>query len=153
MIYELKEKLTALLPAACEDIAEILNDKVTFRVDTYGQYHDFTCVTLFVGDNGRWLGAFSVSPFPGNRTVVISSDVSLRDNFRGLGVGSLLHSMRLKAMQEAGADSVMCTVANDNEVEKAILKKNGWELACSISPTASLLVKRFDQPVRHDSTA
>lgn len=138
MIYDLRNKLAELLPAACGDIAEILNDVVTFELNTYGSFNDTIRATLYIGDTKQWLGSFALSPFPGNSAVVVSSDVELSNGYRGFGVGRLLHSMRLKAMKEAGAWSALCTVGSGNEAEIAIVEKNGWTKVFSVSPTASL---------------
>lgn len=73
------------------------------------------------------VATFGMTPMWGNQLVVWVSDAFVAKEFRGRGVGSLLHELRLRAAQDAGVRLLLCTVHRGNLPQEAIMKKYGWE--------------------------
>lgn len=72
------------------------------------------------------IGGYEIDPLPGNGDVAVSHGVYLREGFRGAGLGQRQHEERLANITNQNYMAVICTVREDNEVEKHILTKNGW---------------------------
>lgn len=73
-----------------------------------------------------WKGFYELNPFPGCNQLVVSGHVSINRELRGKGFGNTQHLERLLRAKELGYDCIICTVKEDNVVEKHILTKNGW---------------------------
>lgn len=73
-------------------------------------------------------GEGTISSFPGNSNVCVIYDVFVEYKERGKGLGQQYHQHRLDVALEQGYNYALCTVHPDNEAEKHILLKNGWEL-------------------------
>lgn len=69
---------------------------------------------------------YALSPLPGCCGVVVSHDSSLKEEFRGKGLGDFFHKERLDLIQDLGYSCALATVQVDNDAEKHILEKNGW---------------------------
>lgn len=100
-------------------------------------------VQILAGHKGTEIGHFSMSFYPGCREVMIFHRVVVDPSMRSLGVGSLLHSTRLKIAQDAGVKLVTCTVLTGNSPEKAIIHKFGWRVQTSINPMVEMWYKEL----------
>ena len=66
--------------------------------------------------------------------VVVSHNVYIFEKLRGMGLGQQAHVARLAAFKTMGYNYVLCTVRDDNTIQKHILAKNGWvRLATTLS--------------------
>lgn len=72
-------------------------------------------------------GHFRLTFMPGNRRVLISSHVVIRDEFRGKGIGRKMLAMREEIARECGANLVLATVREDNSIEIHLLESSGWK--------------------------
>lgn len=71
-------------------------------------------------------GFYELNPFPGSNQIIVSNHAFIEKEMRGEGYGKLQHTKRIEKAIELGYDYILCTVREDNEVEKHILRKNGW---------------------------
>lgn len=58
--------------------------------------------------------------------VVISHGVFIFESHRGKGAGSWAHQERLQRWKKEGHVFALCTVREDNAVQRRILEKNSW---------------------------
>lgn len=86
---------------------------------------------------------FAFDLFPGNHDIVVSTDASVEEVRRGLGLGNLLLRTRLEVAKLVGFTSFMCPVASDNIRQKTVLTKTGFATIAYISPTAALWFKKL----------
>lgn len=78
-----------------------------------------------------------ISDLPGCPQIAVSHYVFMRDGQKGQGKGQVAHKERIKLSQELGYDYILCTVISTNELEKHILKKNGWKKLDSFKSSKS----------------
>ena len=71
-------------------------------------------------------GFYELNPFPGSNQIVISNHAFIKPEFRGQGLGKIQHLERLRKAKDLGYDLIICTVREDNYVEKHILGKFNW---------------------------
>ena len=69
----------------------------------------------------RW----SCSRFAGCNLLVVTSDVIVREDLRGKGIGTFLRQLRQTAYRKAGFKGEMCTVRSDNNGQIKIMEKLG----------------------------
>lgn len=72
-------------------------------------------------------GFYELNPFPGCNQIVVSNHAHIFRGYRGEGRGQIQHQERLIKAKELGYDLIICTVKSDNDVEKHILEKYGWQ--------------------------
>lgn len=70
--------------------------------------------------------SYSLSPLPGCCGVVVSHNAYVSCNVEGYGLGDYFHKERLGLMKDLGYSCSLCTVTGQNEKQKHILTKNGW---------------------------
>jgi Acetyltransferases, including N-acetylases of ribosomal proteins len=71
-------------------------------------------------------GFYELNPFPGSNQIVVSNHAFIYPKLRGQGYGSRQHRARLNMARNLGYDVIMCTVREDNAIERHILFKFGW---------------------------
>ena len=71
-------------------------------------------------------GFFELNNFPGCNQLVISNHAFIMPEFRGTGKGTAAHQQRLDQIKKMGYDAAICTVREDNEVQKHILETFKW---------------------------
>lgn len=76
--------------------------------------------------SGKVVSRFCISLLPGCGTVAVFHGVVVEEKWRGRGLGSLLHRLRLAAIVEAEVTLVLCTVVSGNTPQIRILERNGW---------------------------
>lgn len=80
-------------------------------------------------------GGFSLMTIPGCSGLGLSYGTYVSYDKRGKGIGQAHHKFRLAESASYGHAYLICTVRDDNKVEKHILAKNGWaKLADFLSP-------------------
>lgn len=67
-------------------------------------------------------------PFPGCASLVTTTQIELRENLRGRGLGTYFHEMRQRAYRRAGFVGEVCTVRADSEAQTAIVAHTGRSL-------------------------
>lgn len=87
----------------------------------------------------------SLSHLPGDETILVSHNAWVDPAYRRSGVGNFMHRLRLEIARKADARAIICTVANDNDVQQALLRKNGWSSILAITPTSRLFVYQIKQ--------
>jgi RimJ/RimL family protein N-acetyltransferase len=80
-------------------------------------------------------GFYELNPFPGCNQIVVSNHALIYEQFRGQGHGQQQHFERLMQARELGYNRIICTVRADNEAERHILLKNGWEMNFTFTST------------------
>ena len=73
------------------------------------------------------VGAFEVSPLPGQPQVAHCHALFVLPEKRGNGWGKALKEAQNKYLQDHIFDYAFCTVREDNQEQKRILKKAGWQ--------------------------
>lgn len=69
-----------------------------------------------------------ITHFPGIMcSVGVSNSVVVPSELRGKGLGGEAHKHRLQFAKAQGFRYLMCTIKTDNQAQKRILEKNGWE--------------------------
>lgn len=136
---EMKEHFQeAFTPEVLEEIRKQFNipEQLNVRYNTYAEGIrvdlDFETLRTYGNGTGTYkaretMGSFFLEPLPGNGHVLVSCHSWIHETYRGKGLGSRLHKMRLDAAKAAGANAMMCTVRADNEAELALMRKFGWE--------------------------
>lgn len=71
-------------------------------------------------------GFCELNTLPGCSQVCVSNNAFVYEAFRGKGLGSKNHKLRLKRMKELGYDAAIATVVKGNVREEKILMANGW---------------------------
>lgn len=80
-------------------------------------------------------GWYEINEFPGCESyIAVSNNAYIKPELRGQGLGQRQHHERLERARNMGFKLIMCTVDEDNAVEKHILRKNGWSLVRRINP-------------------
>jgi hypothetical protein len=82
-------------------------------------------------------GSYELESFPQCPPICISHSVEIVEGMRGKGLGQKQHLERLDNMRKMGFDHAICTVREDNKVERHILAKNGWKMIDSFMATQS----------------
>lgn len=59
-------------------------------------------------------------------SVIVSHNVHIFESHRGKGAGSWAHQERLKRFKKEGYTYALCTVREDNAIQRRILEKNSW---------------------------
>ena len=72
-----------------------------------------------------------------NESIAFSFAAKVAAGERGKGIGQEQHKARLDCAKEWGCTYMLCTVAKHNEVQKHILKKNGWKFLTIIPEATS----------------
>src|SRR5271163_4328452 len=78
---------------------------------------------------------FQLTFMPGNRRVLISSNVRVYFEYRGKGYGRKGLALREEIAREAGVNLLMATVRNDNVIENHLLSTSGWKKLLDRSET------------------
>lgn len=73
-------------------------------------------------------GHFRITLMPGNRRILISSDVKIEFEHRGKGLGRKMLNLREEIAKEIGCNLILATVRNDNAVEAHLLATSGWKI-------------------------
>lgn len=89
-------------------------------------------------------GHFCVGLMPGNRRILISFNSYIAPEMRDKGLGQRLLRLRQDVAREAGINLMLCTVRDDNKVERHLLRKAGWHVLAPRPETGvSLWAKRL----------
>lgn len=70
---------------------------------------------------------FRLTFMPGNRRVLISSQVQVDLALRGKGLGRKYLAIREEVAREAGVNLLLATVREDNTIEIHLLETSGWK--------------------------
>lgn len=81
--------------------------------------------TLRTGN--RHVAEFTLNSMPGTWEVVISSGAYVNYDYRGKGFGTALNLIRQYMARKMGYKVMMCTDNLDNEPQRKILAKTGWQ--------------------------
>jgi GNAT superfamily N-acetyltransferase len=89
-------------------------------------------VVVMARRNGTWhlcaedgspVARFNIAPFPNCGAVAVLCDLQIEPAYRGVGLGRLLHELRIQAAKQAGVRVLLATVQEDNENAQRLLKK------------------------------
>lgn len=72
-------------------------------------------------------GYWELNKFPGCNQIVVSNHAFIYPKYRGKGLGTKNHELRLERAKVLGYDYIMCTVISTNTAELAILNKSGFK--------------------------
>jgi hypothetical protein len=89
------------------------------------------------------VGHFGMSFLPGNRRIIVSHDSVIFSWAQNQGHGQRFLAMREEMAREAGANLLMATVRNDNEIENHLLTKHGWTRMLNRKTGVSLWAKEL----------
>jgi|SRR5690348_94412 len=70
---------------------------------------------------------FTLTFMPGNKRVLISSNVKVYPEFQGKKYGTKYLLMREEIAREAKCNLILATVREDNSIEIHLLEKHGWK--------------------------
>lgn len=125
---KLEEKYTELIRAKLpKNIADRLI-KVGIYFQEYNQRAKI--VILKAGDKyPSVVGAFSLSIFPDSWDIIISHDLYLREEFKNLGIGTILMELKFEIMKlnVENLNHILCIVRKDNDVELHMMEKFDWK--------------------------
>lgn len=77
--------------------------------------------------NGERVARFNLEQLPGCCGICISTASYVEPEYRGIGLGLLLNSLRIEMTRQMGYGLLMCTDLENNIPQRKILEKNGWE--------------------------
>lgn len=89
--------------------------------DYYNHIYYFTIKSPYL-----IVSEFKLQPLPGCSSICLSTDSSVKEEFRGRGIASILNEFRKKIAKYLGYNVLMCTYIDDNLPQKKLLSKNGW---------------------------
>jgi len=69
---------------------------------------------------------FRMSALDGCAAVCVFHHSNVNDKMRGMGIGTMLHVVRLNAAKRSGFALAQCTTLNNNEPQIKILENFGW---------------------------
>lgn len=75
--------------------------------------------------NGGEVTKWECRPFPGCASLVVTTQIELRQDLRGRGLGTYFHELRRRAYKRAGFVGEVCTVRSDSEAQTAIVAHQG----------------------------
>jgi hypothetical protein len=78
--------------------------------------------------SGAEVTRWECRPFPGCATLVVTTQIELRHDLRGRGLGKYFHELRRKAYKAAGFQGEVCTVRSDSEAQQAIVVREGTKM-------------------------
>jgi len=124
-----------LMAEACRDLENILLSapavvekppvKYSYSADERGLYVRFRC------DFGPDIAEFEMHEIGNTDSVVLFCNVFTGTprggkNLRNIGIGQLMHKLRLRLARDAGYSFAQCFVHEANHVQHHILEKFGW---------------------------
>lgn len=71
---------------------------------------------------------FRMSPMDGCAAICTFHHSNVNEKLRGMGIGTLLHSVRIHAAKDSGFALAQCTTLTNNEAQNRILKRFGWQI-------------------------
>lgn len=77
----------------------------------------------YKSETGKW--ALSS---PHDSGIIFSHGSFIKEKFRGKGLGNIEHEKRINIAREMGYSCIVATVISNNEIEKHILQKHGWQV-------------------------
>lgn len=72
------------------------------------------------------IAGFRMEQMQGCCAVLISFDTIVYEEYRGLGIGTLMQSMKEWIARKRGFVKIISTSTTDNEVQTSLLKSSGW---------------------------
>ena len=87
--------------------------------------HDGTRYWWIVDRTGQDIINWECRPFPGCASLVVTTQVVLRDNLRGQGLGRFFREFRHKAYKRAGFVGEIATVRTDNPAQNRLMQTMG----------------------------
>lgn len=92
-------------------------------------------------------------PFPGNNALVVTTQIELRQDLRGRGLGKFFHELRRSAYRAAGFKGELCTVRSDSEAQTAIVAGSGANCVATLPSdfggTFNVWMLPLNQPAVH----
>lgn len=89
-------------------------------------------VVVMARRNGTWhleavdgspVARFNIAPFPNCGAVAVLCDLRIEPPYRAVGLGRLLHELRIRAAQQAGVRVLLATIQEDNENAQRLVSK------------------------------
>lgn len=87
---------------------------------------------------GLEVARFKLTRLEGNGNILISHDTSVRDIWRGRGIGRVMMKLKKAICIASDSISLMATVADTNEAENRLLCMTGWANRGAVTPTARI---------------
>lgn len=87
--------------------------------------HDGTRYWWIVDRTGQDIINWECRPFPGCASLVVTTQVVLRDDLRGRGLGRFFREFRHKAYKRAGFVGEIATVRTDNPAQNRLMQTMG----------------------------
>ena len=75
----------------------------------------------------KLFGSFSLTQFPGCCGIMVSYHAKVYKQFQKAGLGTLLNQLRMHIARYEGYTYLMATDIINNEPQRKVLAKNGWE--------------------------
>jgi len=103
--------------------------RLSFTADESQYAEQVNCSLIWepwVSSGRGRIASFSLSALPGNGDVLISHYAYADIRVRGKGLGNLLCAERIAAAKAAHASAMICTVREENEIERRVLFTNGF---------------------------
>lgn len=72
------------------------------------------------------IAEFAILPMPGCRGICVFHHVKVEPEFRRVGLGATFLKLRMEVAKTVGYSLAICTVQNDNGIEKEMLRKAEW---------------------------
>jgi|SRR5882672_9635913 len=69
---------------------------------------------------------YQLEGMPGCHGMVVSHSSRIIPEMQHVGLGDHFHKERLALMRDSGASCGICTVREDNLIQRLLLHKNGW---------------------------
>lgn len=123
-----------------EKIAAIVGFDVTITAPNpanNSRYEEVTCVfylkgypygkVRIIGNNKELIAVFNICELPGCCAFMLSHGSYIYPQYRKLGLGVILNQLRIDVATYLEYSALLCTDIEDNEPQRKILKKNGWQ--------------------------
>lgn len=78
-------------------------------------------------------GAYEIDSIPGQPQLAHCHSLYVRMEHRGNGKGHALKAHQMQTLRDLGHDYATCTIDAQNERQRAVLEKAGWNLLRNIA--------------------
>ena len=120
--FELAEKIKEQL----SKLLETTDWRLTNTTDKCEYSEKLTTGDYVLRLAGEPIASFRLYPMINCCGICVSTAASVIPSFRGKGLGTLLNSIRIDIARCDGYGLLLCTDIAQNEVQRKILKRNGW---------------------------
>lgn len=152
------EKIRARARKRIADAVGVPEERIRVQIKRIDYENDFMLEPTFsvnahmldfTGEGiGYIVSSSTLVQVPGCCGLCLSTGATVKEELRGLGIGSIMSELRIEVAKLAGFSAIMCTDVKTNTPQQAILAKMGYERIFEFNNTKTgndiqIHIKRF----------